>query len=424
MKLRRAAWCALLLASHVAVFLAARPADSPASVREGEAGSQASAVTPAKASDRSHGGGRPDKTASAHAGLLAELNASDLKDEAYENARTAIFRDWIKRDLRGALGAIYGPQAGTRHASMADRLEEELDRELLARGTQVGGWISSGCFGSRHAEVAELWAKALVKGGQREVLVAALPDLPGGSRVVAIDELCRVAKGPELAILRHWMSPESQQNLEEYAQRVVRFAGDDPERVFANEDNDEVVEALCKAYKECYLSHVPPQQAVAALGKLPEATRLEMLADIASLGDIGHFTTLLAEMDRQGLSRGISGEEEEDLAKSAIQEICNDYSLPHDVFHELSGVARPGTRLAALRSAGEKIVGAALMTDAVSALPRGAELDAFMEGMVGEDGSAIPTGCWPFLLERVSNAGLRERMKEMQAERGEEEEGG
>ncbi len=427
MKLHRAVWWGLLVLTHVAVFLAAQPADSPAPVREGEASAHALAVAPAKASDRSYGG-RPNKAASAHVGLLAELNASDLKDEAYEDARTAIFRDWIKRDLRGALLAIYGPLAGTRHAALVDRLEEELDRELLARAGQVAGWISSGYFGSRHAEVAQLWAKAMVNGGQREVVLASLAELPGESRVAAIDQLCQTAKSPELALLRQWMRPDRQGKLEEYAKRVVRFTGDDPERIFAGEESPELKNALYRAYEERFLDDAMPSQAIAVVGKLPEENRLAALDAIAENGDVEDFTTMLAEMDRRGLWQGIAGDDEVTLVSSAMEVACNSYSSPEDVFHQLSSIARPRTRMLALRKAGEKMSSAVSTIDALGSLPRGAELDAFIKGVVGYGGDHVPPEAWPALLERVSDPVQKQEMEEIRKDprvmEAMEEEGG
>lgn len=418
MKPRRTAWWVMLVATHAAVFLMARPTVSSSAAGDGAGthGPNVTAAAPAKASNRGRGGQRMKKS-SAHTGLLAELNASDLKGEAYEQARLAILRDWIKRDLRGALLAIYGPEAGDRHENVVPMLEDDLHRELLARSGQVAGWISSGYFGSRHSQVAQIWAKALVKGGQRDAVAAALPDLPGGSRVVAIDELCQTAKGSaELALLRPWMAPDSQEKLDDYARRVVRFSGDDVEKIFRGEEDPKIQEVLCDAYLERFLKDAPPQQAVAALAKLPEAYRLETLGEIAGGGDLGTFTALLAEVDRQGLWQGISEEDQEGLVKSSIEAICGDYSLPEDVFHELSGIARPELRLAALRKAGKEMGDANLAVEVLGTLPRGAELDAFILGLTGAE-DFISAEAWPRLLECASDPSLRETLEEMRTGR-------
>lgn len=422
MKLRRAGWWALLVATHGAVFLAARPVAGPARAGGGEGtGQAANAPAPAKAALR-EADGRRENQRSLHGNLLAELNASDLEGVEYEEAVLAIFREWIKRDLRGALRAIHGAESGKRYAQAAMALSDELQAELAAQSRQVEQWIAGMEFGSRHAEVAELWAAALVAAGRREDLLAALPELPGKSQVAVIDLLCETAKGPELAILRQWMAPGSQENLDEYAERVMRFAGDDAERVLSGEGDPQVQAALAEAYLERYITDRPPLEALAASRKLPGEYRWVVLRDqIAGSAGVEGFTAVLAEMERQGLWQEFANHPEAELIESAIDSTCDAYSLPGEVFRELSGIARPELRLATLRTAATKM-GALARPDAVAglvpSLPKGEELDAFIEGLA-EVGVGVTAETWTRVLDCVSNPELRERLKE---ERGDLEE--
>ena len=411
MKLRAVTWGGLLLLSHAALFFAARPGAS--SRAGGAAAAPSPAAVPAKASERERPQGKPS---SVHAGLLAELLASDLQGEAYEKALAAIFREWIKRDLRGALVAIYGPESGSRYSGAVRDLDAELQREIAAQGVQVGEWICGGYFGSRHAEVAGLWVKALIGEQRREIALAALPELPRKSRAAVIEEFCETAKTAELPLLRKWMDPDSGEGLEDYAKRLVRFAGGDLEKIFSGEENGEVTKALYAAYKERYLDILPGPQALAASRKLPEGQhRQEALVDIAShpgAAGLAGFIAVLAEMDRLALWEFLSDQAEKDMVDSAIRSACNTYSLPGEVFEQLSGISRESTRLAALRAAGNRINngnGEALV-ETLRALPRGKELDAFIEsvwwgGMTFSDESGAR------VLEYVSEPGLRDSLE-------------
>lgn len=413
MRLRRTGWWALLVASHAAVFLAARPLGSSAAMRQGQAACEAgNAAAPAKTALRETAG-RGGKPSSIHGGLLAELNASDLQGEAYDEALKKIFRAWIKKDLRGALLTLYGPEAGDRYSNLLR--DEDLQPGLVAQSGQVLQWIRGGDFGSQHAEIAKLWAEALISAGQREVAVAGLPDLPRRSRIEVVDQLCEKAKGPELAILRSWMEPESQDTLGEYAARVLRYAGEEgPEKVFAGEEDEKVRDALAGAYKERYIDGLPPLEALAASRKLPEVYHVSLLKAIAET-DLEGLSAALGEMDRRGLWAELSSEEETEFITDSIRSTCDRYSLPDDVFQELSGIKRPEARLSALRRAASEMGGSA-STDAVASvvptLPRGAELDAFIEGLAGEM-SDFRSETWSRVLECVSHPELRERLGEM-----------
>lgn len=381
MKPGRMLWLPVLLITHGAVFLAARPG-------AGVPPPTGSAAVADLDSPRTKVGERRNRpSAGRHAGLLNELLASEASGEEFDQALAAIFRDMIKRDLRGALALVYGPEAGTRYQAVAGKLDAELKREVAARSAAVEQWISSGYFGSRHAEVAELWADALVAGGQRESVVEALPVLPASSRAAAIDCLATTAKAPELAILRQWMNPEAQSRLEAYAQRTVRFAAGDLAVIFAGEEDPKVMQCLCDAYKSRYLDPLPRPEALAASRHLPEGYRQDVMLEIAGNpgpGGLEEFVSVLAEMDRLSLWEFISDHSEREIIDSAIGEACGRYSLPSEVFTQLCEINRPGTRLAALRSAGGRMGGSgneALLAAAVQALPRGVELDAFVEGL-------------------------------------------
>jgi hypothetical protein len=405
-------WLPVLLITHAAVFLAARhqAGNGPPSRNAGLADPAAPRT---KFSER-----RDRQPAGAHAGLLDELLASDASGVEFDQGLAAIFRDMIERDLRGALALVYGPEAGTRYEAVAGKLDAELKREIVARSAAVGQWISSGYFGSRHAEVAELWAGALVAGGRRELVVEALPGLPALSRAAAIDCLAPTAKAPELAILRQWMNPEAQDRLDDYAQRTVRFAAGDLALIFAGEEDPKVLKTLCDAYKARYLDPLPGPEAIAASRQLPEGYRQDVMLEVAGNpgpGGIEAFTAVLAEMDRLSLWEFIFEGDEDGIIDSAIGQACSRFSLPSEVFAQLCEISRPATRLAALRSAGGQMAGSgneAQLAAAVEALPRGLELDAFVEGLWSKLHLTDDPDFVAALAECVSDPGLRERLRE------------
>ncbi|WP_265594995.1 hypothetical protein [Haloferula sp. BvORR071] len=415
-------WSLLLLLTHAAAFLVARPKASSSAGFVVGAMDQPAPLPAAKAGDRQ----RP-KPPSVHAGLLAELNASDLKGEEYDKAFAAIFREWIKRDLRGALLFAFGPESGQRSKQVGRECEEALKGELLAQAMQVGQWISSGYFGSRSGEVAGAWAKALVEAGpQREIVMEALPHLPKPARVEAIDELCDTAKDHELAELRRWMVPESQGGLEDYAKRVVRFSGDDAENIFAGEDDPKVLEELCKAYKQRHVDSLPATEAVAAALKFPESYCGELLKEIAGResGGMAGFTAMLSEMDRLGLWEGLPGECEQEILSSGIEAHYGSYSLPEEVLAQLGGISRESTRLAAFKEAGGRVAGRAgeALVNAMEALPQGKERDALIEG-IWDGAMKFSDETAARVLASVSDPGLRARLQASEAGEAEANEG-
>src|SRR5688572_27829817 len=113
---------------------------------------------------------------------------------------------------------------------------------MKARPLDAWKWIVSGRYGSNRAKASEAWISALAFDREYELILGAMAEMRPDERREAIESICRHGLAADLKTLRETVgagafvghtvheSPGS-----DYAERILRLAGDDLRASLASE---------------------------------------------------------------------------------------------------------------------------------------------------------------------------------------------
>ncbi|MCW1883687.1 hypothetical protein OKA04_03040 [Luteolibacter flavescens] len=328
---------------------------------------------------------------------MRELEETTLPRRDFELARQALFREWIRRDLRGAMIQLYGPMHRERYESLALTLETEVVEEIARQPRAVWDWLTSHHFGSSGPKVFDLWSKTLIKAGHTDILLECL-DQPGApnfrDRKIISDLCAAIPPGAteQLAMLRKWIeipehSSEARGPAADFAERMAEEAGEDPLPFLRSEPDDVLRSIFLEKWESQELGHLPVDEQVQRLAALPEEFRAAAADAMVhhSRGDTTAAVKLINSMDAAGLMGDPAGETARVLAKSALDWVIEDeFTTALESVQRLQAIRAEPLRQQALRNFGSLFDHRAPspVQDCVAALPPGPDRDAFIRGVI------------------------------------------
>ena len=380
-------WIPVLVASHVAAYFAM--GGFSASSRRQAGGGEQEGAPAAKFRERG-------ETQGGHARLLQELAASQLTGEEYQRARTALLKDWVKRDLRGALKLFYAPETwgafrnDSEESDMEALVREEMARQPLA----VWEWIRSGSYGSNRGEVSSLWGAALIADGKSDLVLAVVPEASRGEQEDLVGKLCRNAKPAELAEIRRLFDgpladhPDRESMASDYGQRRVVLADGNVKALFDGEEDSVIRDSLCENWISRELPGLPPEKIAERLAELPGDVLAGGFTELAGedLRDgMPGVASLLEEMGRRSLWTKMGEEEREDAVGHMVHYAYEDYVDPGEMLGSFGKIGDPTVREIALQKAGDVWGNSHSdggLIEVLDALPPGEGRDRFLAGVL------------------------------------------
>ncbi|WP_367874553.1 hypothetical protein [Luteolibacter sp. Populi] len=388
-------WIPVLVASHVAAYFAMGGFRTEGSGTR-QAGGGQEGVPTAKYRGRGEAWG-------GHARLLQGLAASQLTGEEYQRARTALLKDWVKRDLRGALKLFYAPETWGAFRSDSEESEmEALVREEMARQPlAVWEWIRSGTYGSNRGDVSNLWGAALIADGKSDLVLAAVPEASRGEQENLVGKLCKNAKAADLAQIRRLLDgpladhPDREDMAIDYGQRRVVLADGNVTELFTGEEDPIVRDSLCDNWISRELPGLPPERIAERLAELPGDVLaggfLELAGEDLRDGMPG-VASLLDEMGRRSLWKEMGEDERAEAVGHMVEYAYEDYVDPSEMLGHFATISDPAVRGIALEKAGEAWGNSHSdggLIEVLGTLPPGEQRDGFLAGvlltMSGED---------------------------------------
>ena len=382
----------LLAATHAAVFLLARGSlNTPGGKEDLRVPSY---VRPAKASDRGNGG--PQDSGRSFTRRLRELEETKLPRHDFELARETLLREWIVRDLRGAMALLYGLEHRQRYKSLAESLHAELIAEIARQPRAVWDLLASRFFGSGSGKVFDLWSKALVAAGHTDVLLECIgqPGVPRFMDDDTVADLCaNIPPGDaaQLAALRKWIVPPGSSEIRgpaaDYARRMAEEAGADPLPFLTAEPDEMLRSIFLEKWEMLELGGLPLAQQVQRIASLPQEFRAAAADAMVNheRGDTVVAVDLINAMEAAGLMGDPAGETAQDLAKSALDWVVEDgFTTALESIQRLQAIRADPLRRQALHDFGSlySCRAPSPIQDCVAALPAGPERDAFISGVV------------------------------------------
>lgn len=384
----------LLAATHAAVFLLARAItvtpDGAEDPRE------SSDLLPTKASDRSTDKGLQGNNGSFTL-RLRDLEESELLRRDFELAREALFREWIARDLHGAMSLLYGPEHGRRYESLAEALHPELTAEIARQPRAVWDRLATRRFGSGGREVFDLLSKTLATAGKTDVLLEFLGQ-PGAPRFMDRDTITLLCASippgatAQLAALRKWIDPptrssEVQGPAADYARRMAEEAGADPLPFLTTEPDEMLRSVFLEKWEQYELGALPVAGQVERIAALPKEFHAAAADAMVhhERGDTIAAVNLINALEGAGLMGDPAGEAAQALSKSALGWVVEDgFTTALESIQRLQAIRADPLRREALRDFGSLFSHRAPspVEDCMAALPAGPDRDAFISGVV------------------------------------------
>lgn len=407
----------LLAGTHGALFLLARGMAMNGAAGQGreELDLLQASYLPGKSAIR---GGTGPKPAAGTPGtrLLKELEASRISREDFLAARRELFRDWIRRDLRGAMDELLGPESGPRYAGLAIELSAELDAEICRQPYAVWDWIASRHYGSEGPAVFDIWSKALMADGQVGVLLECLPRDPHFLDSRLLEGLCDHATPAQLPQVRALMDLKGmlgEGGTNYYTDRMVDEVGANPAAFFKMETSPEFRASFTEEWMSTELAYLPLADRMAAVAALPDDVRADavmLLAYAPCTQGPRAVADMINALEAGGLLGDSSSEDAGRIADGAVAAWTvsgkdAEYTDLADSFHALQSIRSEPLRHEALgrlawRSEDPGGAGAeSVLLESIGTLPVGPDRDAFLAG-------AATTNPWltPETRERLLSA--------------------
>lgn len=428
MKARRIRLLLMLLASHALLFVLARSymaAGKPSAAADAAA---SAGGMPLKAKSEARG----ERTAN-YPKLLAELAASKLSWEDYKTAQEELFREWIQRDLHGAMDVLYGPETRAIHEYLADDLREDLKEEILRQPLAVWEWMLDGRYGSGRPKVYGLWLEALVLGGESKLALQLMEEGPKIQMTDSLEHICSEGDAEQIKVGRELLMQfevkarhrDHYSLIDSYATRKLDLARGDALVSLQDESDAQIREKIAEAWITRELRLLPAEAAAAKLKELPEDVRgaaVEELVSSERRGGYEGMVELLGAIDREGLwQEHLRYDPDGWLDKVTLEDLAGQqvWSFldgdeperdPNRIIGELSRIGNPGVRGSAFGRAAEAIYRSGRddeLLDLVDGMPEGRDHDAILEGLLqflDRDSESYPA-----IRERLSDEALKRK---------------
>lgn len=426
----------LLASTHAAVFLLARAITGAPDGAEDPR--ESSNLLPTKASDRSSDEGLQGSSGS-YARRLRELEESKLPRRDFELAREALFREWIARDLHGAMSLLYGPEHRRRYESLAEALHPELTAEIARQPRAVWDRLAARRFGSGVREVFDVWSKTLATAGQTDVLLECLAQ-PGAPRFMDRDTITLLCASippgasAQLAALRKWIDPplrssEVEGPAADYARRMAEEAGADPLPFLTTEPDEMLRSVFLEKWEQHELGALPVDKQVERIAALPQEFHAAAADAMVhhERGDTIAAVKLINALEAAGLMGDPAGEVAQALAKSALNWVIEDeFTTSLESIQRLQAIRPDPLRRKALRDFGSlyRHRAPSPIQDCIAALPAGPDRDAFISGVVAR--ADFPQETRARMLAAIEDPqvaeGARREVEELEQEQKAEEE--
>lgn len=383
----------LLAGTHAGVYLLAR---GTGGAGEGNAELRETSYLPAKSADRGRNPSSPGGNGSSFRRLLRGLEQSGMPRADFEQARLALFREWIRRDLRGAMEFLFDPAAGGRYDGLRLELRAELEAEITREPREVWDWITTRRFGTKSRDAYTLWQDILIRAGQADVLLECVAGDRHFTSEGLVQQLCGRLPAARLAELRVLLDKAGGRNglefyrwSQPYAQRMAAEAGRDPMPFLAAEPDEKIRAQFLKEWADRELRYMPDAEAVAAVVALPEeADRGAAVRDLLSLragsGGPSGFAAMLNALEAQGLLGDPESEEALALCNSALMSTEHGrLTTVPDAYRALQGIRAEPLRHLALRELGDvhQSDGEVPYLECLASFPAGPDRDAFLLGI-------------------------------------------
>lgn len=414
MRAQRIGLACLLLATHLAAYLVAGgPKTRQLAGTAEPSTNNPSASAPAKSAERA-------PQIEGHALLLDELVAMKLNRADYLELRRELFRDWIRRDLRGALDMIYGVETHGRFGTLSTELGAELEQAISDSGRQVWHWIASGRYGSNRRAIYQGWLESLAKKGQADLVLDLLAELPAVYASETVGTLCERATAEQLAKLRDVIGStvagpvDAIISMDPYVERKVVLARGHIAAALAGEEDPMYRQELAKEWVKHELGDLAGAEAVAAFLKLPEelqASALPALLEQKHHGGYPAVVEMLDEIGRQNLWEMIPEEERQGLISEALSHPFNRFRDAGEIYPVLAKIEDPAIRRLTLTAGGSLSQTNTRESECVANLDQiaaGEDRDAFIAGMVSQDIHDL--AIYTQMVARVADEDLRKKL--------------
>ena len=378
----------LLAATHTLVFLIARGGQG----RDPEVRGT-SYLPPAKSPGRATGTTTP-ATSAAFTRMLHELEQSGMPRGDFELAREALFREWIRRDLRTVLDLLYGPQTVTRYSysNLSHILDDELAEEVSRQPREVWGWIASRRYGMQGQEFCRSWLWCLIQSGQAEIAMECLSQDLHFATQEAMGLLSDRVPAAQIPRLRELITLVAGQEQDmgsvswprDYARRMAVEAALDPMPFLATEQLPHLRSAFTREWAGLELHYLPATTAAERVRALPEDVRgeaLSALADHGRPGGLSATAALINAVEAGGLLGDPAGDAARKFASAAISSsLMEPTDRVSDYLRAVQAIRAAPLRYLALEEMGVFCLGddGESPSECMSVLPPGPERDAFL----------------------------------------------
>lgn len=432
----------LLVASHLAVFvLARRQVGSDRAMDHDAKPAAAITMAPAKAGERGEG------EAYSHQRCLEDLLKSDLSRADFVVARRELFRDWIRRDLIGALAELLAPGAWGRYWRLARELEDEVKDQMTQQPRETWAWIIE----RRDNDVAyHWWLDAMRSEGEAGLLLELLPEASAKARQQFLFTACKRATKVELGKIRdlleerivpakeedpgtQWTNPlfelENDQRwlVENYAERLVELHGDDMAGLLAAEKDPVIRFAILREWYGMKMAGHAADIAVAELLRLPEEYRKQALQSTMSTSwgrnpGYSGAAGLINELDRRGVLQVFTEQERSEWVQSTVDGLREDYTSLERAVRESSTIGREELRHEVLKYVGVGFSTVDSLPAEAAKLPPGPDRDALVAGAL--DDMSPDWDEYPMLVPLLDDPVVKKKFADLLEEelKGEEEE--
>jgi hypothetical protein len=247
-----------------------------------------------------------------------QLHREPMAREDFEKSRRAFLKEWMKRDLGAVLDVFYGPAAKGTRPRLDSEVSNALYQQIAAQAPEVLQWIQQGRFGSARQEMFSTWFSAIQESPNRSLLISEFNRMTPYERTWSVQSLVDSLDQHEMAALRDQIVTGPKHDLYDptthnsYARRMIALAWENPESVFAQENDPALLRALGAAWAEKRFGSDPDPAKLDKFTVLPEGARPGALHEIFNAADermVAGVLPVFRELERLQCWKDLAGEE-------------------------------------------------------------------------------------------------------------------
>jgi hypothetical protein len=247
-----------------------------------------------------------------------QLHREPMAREDFEKSRRAFLKEWMKRDLGAVLDVFYGPAAKGTRPRLDGEVSNALYQQIAAQAPEVLQWIQQGRFGSARQEMFSTWFSAIQETPNRSLIISEFNRMTPYERTWSVQSLVDRLDPHEMAALRDQIVTGPKHDLYDptthnsYARRMIALAWENPESVFAQENDPALLRALGAAWAQKRFGSDPDPAKLDKFTELPEAARPGALNAILNAADermVAGVLPVFRELERLQCWKDLAGEE-------------------------------------------------------------------------------------------------------------------